>query len=213
MEDFQLDLIIGEAGGAFHASTCPASRSSAPPRAPDWLTTPLRSASASDQARFLRRAGARGDRVARRAAAEPAADTEGAHEIARRARGTPRWRVAYGRVRDFASVEGSGAVDAKIADRALAQLEVDARVRRARSSLFALHRRELRRRSGRHRDVAAALSEPRRDRGDHRAPICCSRASSRARCAARAHPGRLRPSWAASAGAPRPVRPFNGGDE
>ena len=39
---------------------------------------------------------------------------EGAHEIARRARGTPR--VAgrlLRRVRDFASVEGAGAVDAE----------------------------------------------------------------------------------------------------
>ena len=53
---------------------------------------------------------------------------EGAHEIARRARGTPR--VAgrlLRRVRDFASVEGEGTVDAKIADRALCQLEVDHR--------------------------------------------------------------------------------------
>jgi len=53
---------------------------------------------------------------------------EGAHEIARRARGTPR--VAgrlLRRVRDFASVEGEGTVDAKIADRALSQLEVDHR--------------------------------------------------------------------------------------
>jgi Holliday junction DNA helicase RuvB len=52
--------------------------------------------------------------------------SEGAHEIARRARGTPR--VAgrlLRRVRDFASVEGVGAVDAGSADRALSKLEVD----------------------------------------------------------------------------------------
>jgi Holliday junction DNA helicase RuvB len=51
---------------------------------------------------------------------------EGAHEIARRARGTPR--VAgrlLRRVRDFASVEGAPAIDASLADRALLQLEVD----------------------------------------------------------------------------------------
>ncbi|MFA9387606.1 MAG: Holliday junction DNA helicase RuvB C-terminal domain-containing protein, partial [Methyloceanibacter sp.] len=53
---------------------------------------------------------------------------EGAHEIARRARGTPRVAARLlRRVRDFASVDGAGAVDAKLADNALSQLEVDAR--------------------------------------------------------------------------------------
>ena len=53
-------------------------------------------------------------------------DREGAREIARRARGTPR--VAgrlLRRVRDFAHVEGSGTVDAGVADAALSRLEVD----------------------------------------------------------------------------------------
>ncbi|MEZ5710046.1 MAG: Holliday junction branch migration DNA helicase RuvB [Blastomonas sp.] len=52
---------------------------------------------------------------------------DGAHEIARRARGTPR--VAgrlMRRVRDFAHVAGAASVDAKIADAALTRLEVDA---------------------------------------------------------------------------------------
>src|SRR6478735_1860467 len=88
---------------------------------------------------------------------------EGAHEIARRARGTPR--VAgrlLRRVRDFASVEGAGAVDAKVADRALAQLEVDAR------GLDALDHRYLRCIAASYsggpvgiETIAAALSEPR----------------------------------------------------
>ncbi|MGB0056658.1 MAG: Holliday junction DNA helicase RuvB C-terminal domain-containing protein, partial [Methyloceanibacter sp.] len=88
---------------------------------------------------------------------------EGAHEIARRARGTPR--VAgrlLRRVRDFASVEGAGAVDAMIADRALAQLEVDAR------GLDALDHRYLRCVAVNYsggpvgiETLAAALSEPR----------------------------------------------------
>ncbi len=53
---------------------------------------------------------------------------EGAHEIARRARGTPRVAARLlRRVRDFASVAGAPAVDAKIADGALSQLEVDTR--------------------------------------------------------------------------------------
>ena len=51
---------------------------------------------------------------------------EGAAEIAKRSRGTPR--VAgrlLRRVRDFSAVEGDGRVDAPTADRALVRLEVD----------------------------------------------------------------------------------------
>jgi Holliday junction DNA helicase RuvB len=54
-------------------------------------------------------------------------DREGAREIARRARGTPR--VAgrlLRRVRDFAHVEGSATVTRAVADAALTRLEVDA---------------------------------------------------------------------------------------
>jgi Holliday junction DNA helicase RuvB len=52
---------------------------------------------------------------------------EGAFEIARRARGTPRiaGRLTR-RVRDFAAVDGIKKVDAKAADAALLKLEVDA---------------------------------------------------------------------------------------
>jgi Holliday junction DNA helicase RuvB len=52
---------------------------------------------------------------------------EGAHEIARRARGTPRVATRLlRRVRDFATVADSGRpVDAKLADVTLRQLEVD----------------------------------------------------------------------------------------
>jgi Holliday junction DNA helicase RuvB len=53
--------------------------------------------------------------------------SDGAREIARRARGTPR--VAgrlLRRVRDFANVAGADMVDAKAADAALTRLEVDA---------------------------------------------------------------------------------------
>lgn len=51
---------------------------------------------------------------------------EGAFEIARRSRGTPRiaGRLTR-RVRDFALVEGVGTVDARMADAALLKLEVD----------------------------------------------------------------------------------------
>src|SRR5712691_3546528 len=54
-------------------------------------------------------------------------DDAGAHEIARRARGTPRIaNRLLRRVRDFAEVEGDGRVTQKVADRALQRLEVDA---------------------------------------------------------------------------------------
>ena len=52
---------------------------------------------------------------------------DGAREIARRARGTPRiaGRLLR-RVRDFANVAGEATVSAKVADAALNRLEVDA---------------------------------------------------------------------------------------
>ena len=63
---------------------------------------------------------------------------DGAREIGSRSRGTPRIAVRLlRRVRDFASVEGSAQVDAKLADKALSRLEVDQR------GLDALDRRYL----------------------------------------------------------------------
>jgi holliday junction DNA helicase RuvB len=53
-------------------------------------------------------------------------EDKGAHEIARRSRGTPR--IANNllrRVRDYAQVKGRGAITSEIADRALAILEID----------------------------------------------------------------------------------------
>ncbi|MEL6213599.1 MAG: Holliday junction DNA helicase RuvB C-terminal domain-containing protein, partial [Pseudomonadota bacterium] len=53
---------------------------------------------------------------------------DGAAEIARRSRGTPR--VAgrlLRRVRDVATVEGAPTIDADVADRALRRLDIDAR--------------------------------------------------------------------------------------
>ncbi len=51
---------------------------------------------------------------------------DGSDEIARRSRGTPRIAVRLlKRVRDFAEVDGSNTVDKKIADKALSKLEVD----------------------------------------------------------------------------------------
>ena len=88
---------------------------------------------------------------------------EGAHEIARRARGTPRiaGRLLK-RVRDFALVEKADAIDRKVADRALGHLEVDA------AGLDAMDRRYLSVIAVNYAGgpvgadtLAAALSEPR----------------------------------------------------
>ncbi|CCB64239.1 MULTISPECIES: Holliday junction branch migration DNA helicase RuvB [unclassified Hyphomicrobium] len=128
MEDFQLDLMIGEG---------PAARSvridlpkftlvGATTRA-GLLTNPLRD-------RFgipvrlnfytvaeLEQVVGRGARVLG-AAMSP----DGAREIAKRSRGTPRiaGRLLR-RVRDFAAVEGAVVINAEVADRALTMLEVD----------------------------------------------------------------------------------------
>ena len=88
---------------------------------------------------------------------------DGANEIARRARGTPRiaGRLLR-RVRDFASVAGAPAVDRAVADKALAALEVDA------AGLDAMDRRYLNTIAVSYgggpvgvETLAAALSEPR----------------------------------------------------
>jgi Holliday junction DNA helicase RuvB len=53
-------------------------------------------------------------------------DGQGAHEIARRSRGTPR--IANNllrRVRDYAQVRHDGRITADVADKALAMLEID----------------------------------------------------------------------------------------
>jgi Holliday junction DNA helicase RuvB len=165
MEDFQLDLIIGE-GPAARSVRIDLARFTligATTRT-GLLTTPLR-----ERFGIPIRLDFYGvpelEEIVRRGArllALPLTQ-EGAHEIARRARGTPR--VAgrlLRRVRDFASVEGAASVDARLADRALAQLEVDNR------GLDALDHRYLRCIAVNYgggpvgiETLAAALSEPR----------------------------------------------------
>lgn len=55
-------------------------------------------------------------------------EAEGANEIARRSRGTPRIaNRLLRRVRDFAQVKGTGVIDQELADLALGRLEVDHR--------------------------------------------------------------------------------------
>jgi Holliday junction DNA helicase RuvB len=128
MEDFQLDLIIGEgpAARSVRIDLAKFTLVGATTRA-GLLTTPLRD-------RFgipvrlnfytvdeLEQVVTRGARVLG-APLRP----DGAREIARRARGTPRiaGRLLR-RVRDFAAVDRASAITAEVADRALGQLEVD----------------------------------------------------------------------------------------
>jgi Holliday junction DNA helicase RuvB len=128
MEDYQLDLIIGE-GPAARSVKIELSRFTligATTRT-GLLTTPLRDRFGIPvRLNFYNHAElelivARGARVLK-----VAISPDGAAEIARRSRGTPRiaGRLLR-RVRDFAAVEHAELVTAEIADRALRQLEVD----------------------------------------------------------------------------------------
>ena len=128
MEDRALDLIIGEGPSARSVRIdLPAFTLIGATTRQGLLTTPLRDRfgipvrlnfyTVPELERVVTRAS-----VLLGMAIEP----EGAREIARRARGTPR--VAgrlLRRVRDFAHVAGDGVVNREIADNALTRLEVD----------------------------------------------------------------------------------------
>jgi Holliday junction DNA helicase RuvB len=130
MEDFQLDLIIGEgpAARSIRIDLPPFTLVGATTRS-GLITRPLRERFGiplrldfytPDELRAIirRGAGVLGFDLAE----------DGAAEIASRSRGTPR--VAgrlLRRVRDFAAVAGIGMVDARAADAALSRLEVDKR--------------------------------------------------------------------------------------
>ncbi len=128
MEDFQLDLIIGEGPAARSVKIDLAKFTlvAATTRL-GLLTTPLRDRFGIpvrlnfytvDELEYIVRRGAR--------LMQLNISDDGAREIARRARGTPRiaGRLLR-RVRDFALVAKAEIVDAKIADEALIRLEVD----------------------------------------------------------------------------------------
>jgi Holliday junction DNA helicase RuvB len=130
MEDFQLDLIIGEgpAARSVRIDLPPFTLIGATTRS-GLITTPLRERFGIPlrlmfyEVAELKQIVARGARVLGMTLAE-----DGAGEIARRSRGTPR--VAgrlLRRVRDFAAVDGGGKIDAGVADAALRRLEVDER--------------------------------------------------------------------------------------
>jgi Holliday junction DNA helicase RuvB len=140
MEDFQLDLIIGE-GPAARSVKIDLSRFTligATTRL-GLLTTPLRDRFGIP-IRLDFYSDAELETIVRRGArvlGAPISDS-GAKEIARRSRGTPR--VAgrlLRRVRDFAAVAGAKQITSEVADHALLALEVDAH------GLDALDRRYL----------------------------------------------------------------------
>ena len=129
MEDFQLDLIIGEGPGArsVRIDLSPFTLIGATTRS-GLVGTPLRDRFGIPlRLRFYDAAEL--EAVIRRGAEvlSMRLTDDGAAEIARRARGTPR--VAgrlLRRVRDFAAVDGIDEIDAGAADSALHRLEVDA---------------------------------------------------------------------------------------
>jgi Holliday junction DNA helicase RuvB len=165
MEDYQLDLIIGD-GPAARSVKIDLSRFTlvgATTRS-GLLTTPLRERFGIP-IRLVFYSPEELEVIVARAARVLGIgmSPEGAREIARRARGTPRiaGRLLK-RVRDFASVDGVETIDAKAADRALLELEVDA------GGLDAMDRRYLTVIAVNYgggpvgvETIAAALSEPR----------------------------------------------------
>ena len=128
MEDYQLDIMIGEgpAARSIKLDLPPFTLVGATTRAGS-LTSPLRDRfgivqrlefyQVADLAHIISRSA---DKLGL------AINDEGAFEMARRARGTPRIaNRLLRRVRDFAEVKGSGSIDAAIAAQALDMLDVD----------------------------------------------------------------------------------------
>ncbi|MFD1009177.1 MULTISPECIES: Holliday junction branch migration DNA helicase RuvB [Oceanisphaera] len=128
MEDYQLDIMIGEgpAARSIKLELPPFTLVGATTRAGS-LTSPLRDRfgivqrlefyQVADLAHIVSRSADKLGLVI---------DDEGAYEMARRARGTPRIaNRLLRRVRDFAEVKGTGDINADIAGRALDMLDVD----------------------------------------------------------------------------------------
>jgi len=165
MEDFQLDLIIGEGPAARSVKIDLAKFTliGATTRV-GLLTNPLRDRFGIP-IRLNFYAEAELEEIVNRGARVLGIGMEpsGANEIARRARGTPRiaGRLLR-RVRDFAHVAGADRIDRALADRALRELDVDA------AGLDGMDRRYLSTIAAHYgggpvgvETLAAALSEPR----------------------------------------------------
>ena len=128
MEDYQLDIMIGEgpAARSIKLDLPPFTLVGATTRA-GLLTSPLR-----DRFGIVQRLEFYSDddlsHIVKRAAQilDIEMDASGAMEIARRSRGTPRIaNRLLRRVRDYAQVKSDGRVTAEIADAALSMLKVD----------------------------------------------------------------------------------------
>ncbi len=129
MEDYQLDIMIGEgpAARSIKLDLPPFTLVGATTRA-GLLTSPLR-----DRFGIVQRlefySTEELTRIVRRSARilNIEVDDTGSREIARRSRGTPRIaNRLLRRVRDYAQIRAGGAVSADVADRALKLLKVDA---------------------------------------------------------------------------------------
>lgn len=128
MEDYQLDIIIGQGPSArtvkldlprftLVGATTRAGLLSSPLRDRFGVISRLEFYSPEELAQIVTRSA----RIL-----DIATDPEGAVEIARRSRGTPRIaNRLLRRVRDFAEVRGAGVITRDIADQALGRLEVD----------------------------------------------------------------------------------------
>lgn len=128
MEDYQLDIMIGEgpAARSIKLDLPPFTLVAATTRA-GLLTSPLRDRFGIVQRLEFYSVADLSTIVARSASLLGVPCTpEGAHEIARRARGTPRIaNRLLRRVRDYAEVKGDGTITPDIAARALDMLDVD----------------------------------------------------------------------------------------
>ena len=130
LEDYQIDIMIGEgpAARSIKLELQPFTLVGATTRA-GMLTNPLRDRfgivarlefySAQELAAIVSRSAG---------LLEVATDADGAFEIARRSRGTPRIaNRLLRRVRDYADVKGDGRIGKALAESALAMLDVDAK--------------------------------------------------------------------------------------
>ena len=212
MEDFKLDLIIGEGPRARSIrSTCRASRWSARPRAAGLLTAPLATGSASiGRLEFYREEleemccaarAARARAPARRRAGDRAARPR--HAARRRPPAAPGARLRRRR--------GDGLIDAQARDSALRQLEVDERAWTPRPPLPARDRTTTA--AARSASTpSAALSEQRDTLEESVEPFLLQQGfiqrTPRGRLLTRARPGSI---WASTPrGARRAGRPVRG---
>jgi holliday junction DNA helicase RuvB len=130
MEDFQLDLIIGAgpAARSIRIDLAPFTLVAATTRS-GLITRPLRERFGIPL-RLLFYDPAELELIVSRGARVLGIElhSDGAAEVARRARGTPRVAMRLlRRVRDFAAVEGAPNIDSAVADAALRRLDVDGR--------------------------------------------------------------------------------------